>query len=66
MAVVTDPKSGASALVKPCKLCGAPLYFGFTEAGKRNPYDVVDGQPTRTSHFTTCPNVADWRKAHPK
>ena len=57
MTVVTDPRSGVSALVKPCKLCGAPMYFGYTDKGKRCPYDIVDGVPTRTSHFTTCPNV---------
>lgn len=66
MTTVTDPRTNASALVKPCKLCGAPMYFGYTEAGKRCPYDVVDGEPTRVSHFTTCPKVGTWRATHPR
>lgn len=63
MTVVTDPRTGSSALVKPCKLCNAPMYFGFTDAGRRCPFDVVDGEPTRISHFTTCPNVRQMDRA---
>lgn len=60
MTTITDPASGVSALVKQCKGCAAAIYFGFTPAGKRCPFDVVDGQPTRTSHFRTCPQVAQF------
>jgi len=66
MAVVTDPMSGVSAFVAACRVCRAPVYFGYTPAGKRCPFDVVDGEPTRVSHFTTCAKVREWTSAHPK
>lgn len=40
-----------------CKACPALIWWGLTAAGKRNPFDVVDGQPTAVTHFSTCPNV---------
>lgn len=39
-----------------CRSCGAEIVFGYTAAGKRCPYDFVDGQVTSTSHFATCDN----------
>ena len=62
MTTVTDPKSGVTAAVHECRSCHAPVYWGFTEKGKRCPYDVVDGTATRTSHFTTCPQAQAWSK----
>lgn len=62
MTTVTDPKTGVTALVKPCKSCNAPVYWGFTAKGKRCPYDVVDGEATEASHFTTCPQANGWSK----
>lgn len=66
MAVVKDPLTDASALVIACRVCKAPVYFGYTEKGRRCPYDVVDGEPTRVSHFTTCTNVREWTSTHPR
>jgi hypothetical protein len=62
MTVVTDPLSGNSAAVMPCRSCKQPVYWGYTEKGKRCPFNVVDGQPTRESHFTTCPQARQWSK----
>lgn len=61
VSTITDPMSGLTSAVKSCKVCSQPIYFGFTEKGKRCPFDVVDGNPTRTSHFTTCSQVARFR-----
>lgn len=66
MTTITDPRSGVTALVKPCKVCNQPIYFGFTDKGKRCPFDVIDGQPTRTSHFVSCPEVAKFRESRAK
>jgi hypothetical protein len=62
MTTVVDPRTQKIALVKPCAVCRKPIYFGYTRAGKRCPYDVTeDGEPTEVSHFTTCPNIRQWR-----
>ncbi len=62
MATVTDPKTGRMTLVLACRSCMAPVWFGFTATGKRCPYNVVDGQPTEVSHFTTCNDPQRWSR----
>ena len=63
MSTVIDPRTGRAALVKPCGTCATPIYFSYTEAGKRCPYDLdADGLPTRVSHFTTCPQARQWSR----
>jgi hypothetical protein len=66
MTTVYDEAVGRTTSVLPCRVCGKPVYFSLTENGKRCPYDLVDGRPTRTSHFTSCANVREWTAAHPK
>lgn len=66
MAHIVDPKDGTLRLVSPCRVCLQPIYFGTSERGRRCPYDVVNGQPTRVSHFTTGACVKAWKAAHPK
>ncbi len=66
MTTVTNPKTGNQTLVMACRVCNALVYFGFTANGRRCPFDVIDGQPTEISHFTSCPRVSDWRNDHPK
>jgi hypothetical protein len=41
-----------------CRSCGADIWWIVTAAGKKMPVDA-DG----TSHFATCPNAAQHRKA---
>lgn len=62
MATLIDPRTGRATLVLPCRSCGKPVYFGFTKAGKRCPYDVIEGEPTDTSHFTTCTEPGKWSR----
>lgn len=62
MTVVTDPKTGVSAHVTECRSCQAPVYWGFTTKGKRCPMNVVDGEATDVSHFTTCNDPKRWSK----
>jgi hypothetical protein len=38
------------------------IAWGDSPTGKRTPYDVVDGQPTTVSHFTTCPDAKAWSR----
>lgn len=54
-----------------CRLCGAPLVWISTPAGKRMPCDAArvtvvldDGQVVtgRVSHFATCPRADEARK----
>ena len=47
-----------------CRLCGAPVVWCITKKGKKMPVDLPDrvDEPT-TSHFSTCPNGTQWRKA---
>jgi hypothetical protein len=61
MTAIKNPLTGAMTLVLPCRVCGQPVYFGFTAKGKRCPYDVVDGEASTTSHFTTCSEIDRWR-----
>jgi hypothetical protein len=60
MTVVTDPKTRRVALVERCRSCAAPIYWSTTDAGKRCPFDVVADEPTRVSHFATCPDAKQW------
>jgi hypothetical protein len=67
MTAVFDEVRGVRTSVLACRVCGKPVYFSVTQAGKRCPYDVDDdGQATRTSHFTTCVNVRRWTDEHPR
>lgn len=66
MTTVTNPLTHVTTLVLPCRVCSQPVYFGFTAKGKRCPYDVIDGEPTTTSHFTTCTKVDVWRAKNPR
>lgn len=45
-----------------CRSCGAPIWWGVTDAGKSCPFDVIDGQPTPTSHFKTCKDAKRWTR----
>lgn len=40
-----------------CRSCGAPVRWGETKAGKRNPFN-----PDGTSHFGTCPDAKRWSR----
>jgi len=51
-----------SSPVQHCKGCGALIWFGLTRAGKRNPFDVVDGARTAVTHFSTCPEVRQFER----
>ena len=62
MTVITDPKTNILKHVDPCRSCAAPVYWSTTDAGKLCPFNVVDGEPTRVSHFTTCPEARNWTK----
>jgi hypothetical protein len=55
----------------PCKLCGAPLVWIVTPAGKRMPCDAArvtivteDGRVVsgHVSHFATCPRADEARR----
>jgi hypothetical protein len=52
----------ATAPVQHCKVCGALIWFGLTRAGKRCPFDVVDGARTTITHFSTCPEVRQFER----
>lgn len=62
MSTVKNPLTNTTTLVMPCRSCGQSVYWGFTAKGKRCPYDVVDGEATTVSHFTTCPDAKQWSK----
>lgn len=49
----------AGAISKPCRACQAPIVWVETPRGKRMPVDAVTG----TSHFDTCPNADQFRRA---
>lgn len=53
-----DPK----APVRHCGTCGGTIWWGFTRAGRRNPFDVVDGQRTAVTHFSTCAQAREWSR----
>lgn len=44
-----------------CRSCEEPITWGFTDAGRRAPFNVSDGQ----NHFISCPHRREWRKAEP-
>jgi len=50
-----------TARIERCRLCNAAIWFGRTRAGRSNPFDVVAGERTAVTHFSTCPRVRDWR-----
>lgn len=52
-----DVRIDQSAVIRHCGTCGATIWWGFTRAGRRNPFDVVDGQRTAVTHFSTCPSA---------
>lgn len=47
-----------STPVKSCRSCGADIHWIETASGKRMPVN-----PDGTSHFATCPNADQHRKA---
>jgi hypothetical protein len=52
------------AKVSHCKGCGAAICWGLTKAGKKNPFDfdLVTGKPTSITHWSTCPEVDQFRR----
>lgn len=38
-----------------CHYCERLIWWGRTARGKRNPFDVVDGERTTITHWSTCP-----------
>jgi hypothetical protein len=60
MTVVRDPALDVMTSVTVCRSCRAQVYWSLTDRGKRAPFDVKDGQPTRINHFTTCPDARQW------
>lgn len=63
MTTVYDAARQVTTPVLACRSCGKPVYFSFTGAGKRAPFDVdSDGNPSRVIHFTTCPDAKRWTK----
>ena len=50
------------APIKRCSVCPAEIWFGFTANGRRNPFDVIDGQRTAITHWSTCKNVRAFEK----
>lgn len=65
MTTIANPLTRVTTPVLPCRVCHQPVYFGFTAKGCRCPYDVVDGEATTISHFTTCAKVDDWKDRKP-
>lgn len=51
-----------TAFISHCRSCGAPIWWGKTPAGKRNPFDVQGDARTAVTHFSTCPQAKDWSK----
>lgn len=61
MRMVRDPARKVFTQVLACRSCGKPCYFSLTSGGKRAPFEIdADGEPTRTLHFTTCPDARRW------
>jgi hypothetical protein len=56
----------AAAPVTRCKVCGAPMWWGLTKAGKRCPFDVTGGVRTAVTHFSTCPEVRQFERGRGK
>lgn len=55
----------SEAPVVACRSCGAPIWWGKTAAGKRNPFDVhftASVERTAVTHFSTCPQAKSWSK----
>lgn len=44
--------------IKQCSSCKAAIYWDYTPAGKRCPFDADTGE----SHFKTCPNASKHSK----
>ena len=62
-AMVRDPLRDVLCPVLPCRSCQKPVYFGYSDKGKRTPFELDEaGLPTRTNHFSTCPDRNLWRK----
>jgi hypothetical protein len=51
-----------TARIEHCRSCGAAVWWGKTAGGKWNPFDVQDGERTRVTHFSTCPDAKRWSK----
>ena len=64
MTTIVDPKTQILKLVERCRSCGAHIYWSTTDAGKLCPFDLLDGEPTRTSHFKSCPDAGHWSRKH--
>lgn len=54
--MVRDPLADVLRPVVACRKCGGPIYWGFSQKGKRVPLDVDErGEPTRINHLSWCP-----------
>ena len=61
--MVRDPRRDVLCPILPCRSCAQPVYFGFSELGKRVPFEIDEaGEPTRVNHFSKCPDGKRWRK----
>ena len=60
MSAVYDPNRRIHTPVLACRSCQKPVYFGLTSGGKRAPFEIENGEPTRTLHFINCPDVRRW------
>lgn len=49
-----------------CKVCGAPIWWGYTREKKRCPFDIVDDTRTAVTHFSTCPEVRQFEHGRGK
>lgn len=60
---------GAPLRQSVCRSCGAPIFWMVTKADKKMPLDIrsarleEDGTRTYLSHFATCPQADQHRKA---
>lgn len=73
---MAEPRKQGKKAMSNCGTCGAEIVWAITEAGKRMPLDakpekrfVVDDADgchlvdTYVSHFSTCPNAEQHRRA---
>lgn len=56
---MTESKHGTVVNSDYCRSCRAPVVWVITKAGKRMPVNP----DTDDSHFATCPQRDNWRKA---
>ncbi len=56
-------ESTATVKISHCRSCGAEIYWAETRTGRLSPFDIIDGEASGRSHFVSCPDRAQWRKA---